>query len=113
MRAGRAIAQGRAQKRPPPTEPAAMPPRNPARRLLSAVLCLLPPVAHAYSAHDAIPGSRLEIFEQSRHFPHQDEPVRFASVLLEFLRTTEPAPFDRTDLRTRLAGRENPASSPA
>ena len=33
----------------PLTKPAAMPPRNPALRLLSAVLCLLPPIAHAYS----------------------------------------------------------------
>jgi hypothetical protein len=70
------------------------------------------PVAHAYSAHDAIPGSRLEIFEQSRHFPHQDEPVRFASVLLEFLRTSEPAPFDKSDLRARLTRRETPGVSP-
>ncbi len=70
------------------------------------------PVAHAYSAHDAIPGSRLEIFEQSRHFPHQDEPVRFADVMLDFLRTSEPAPIDKSDLRARLAGRENPGVSP-
>ncbi len=34
-----------------------------------------------------MPGSRLEIFEQSRHFPHQDEPVRFTKVLLDFLTT--------------------------
>lgn len=70
------------------------------------------PVAHAYSAHDAIPGSRLEIFEQSRHFPHQDEPVRFADVMLDFLNTSEPAPIDRSDLRARLAGRESPGVSP-
>jgi len=61
------------------------------------------PVSHAYAAHDAIPGSRLEIFEQSRHFPHQDEPVRFAEVLLDFLATTEPAVADRALLRERLA----------
>lgn len=70
------------------------------------------PVAHAYSAHDAIPGSRLEIFEQSRHFPHQDEPVRFADVMLDFLNTSEPAPIDKSDLRARLAGRESPGVSP-
>ena len=65
------------------------------------------PVAHAYSAHEAIPGSRLEIFEQSRHFPHQDEPMRFASVLLDFLRTSEPTSFDKADLRKRLARQES------
>lgn len=69
------------------------------------------PVAHAYSAHEAIPGSRLEIFEQSRHFPHQDEPVRFANLLLEFLRTSEPTSFDKADLRNRLARRDDPPRS--
>ncbi len=63
------------------------------------------PVSHAYSAHDAIPGSRLEIFEQSRHFVHRDEPRRFSEVLLDFLATTEPAVFDRAVLRHRLNSR--------
>jgi pimeloyl-ACP methyl ester carboxylesterase len=71
------------------------------------------PVSHGYGAHRAIPGSELEIFEQSRHFPHQDEPVRFAKVLLEFLRASAPTAFDKTDLRARLAGREYPPGSPA
>ena len=60
------------------------------------------PVAHAEAAHAAIPGSRLELFEQSRHFPHQDEPARFSRVLLDFLATTEPARLDRAELRDRL-----------
>ncbi|HEY5184638.1 MAG TPA: alpha/beta hydrolase [Actinomycetes bacterium] len=66
------------------------------------------PVGHAHAAHAAIPGSRLEIFEQSRHFPHQDEPVRFARVLLDFLRTTEPAALDRATVRDRLANASSP-----
>jgi pimeloyl-ACP methyl ester carboxylesterase len=61
------------------------------------------PVAHAHVAHLAIPGSRLEIFEQSGHFPHQDEPIRFARVLLDFLRTTQPTALDRGALRDLLA----------
>ena len=64
------------------------------------------PVAHAQTAYAAIPGSRLDIFEQSGHFPHQDEPARFAQVLLDFLETTEPADHDREHLRHRLAGGE-------
>jgi pimeloyl-ACP methyl ester carboxylesterase len=60
------------------------------------------PVAHAYDTHDAIPDSVLEVFEQSRHFPHMDEPTRFARVLLRFLESTEPAPIDRALLRDRL-----------
>ena len=61
------------------------------------------PVAHARSAHDEMPGSRLEIFEQSSHFAHQDEPARFAAVLLDFLATTTPVVVDRATLRARLA----------
>lgn len=61
------------------------------------------PVSHAYAAHDVIAGSRLEVFEQSRHFPHQDEPERFSRVLLEFLAGTEPAVVDRAALRDRLS----------
>ena len=61
------------------------------------------PVAHAHAAHAALPGSRLEIFEQSGHFPHQDEPARFAEVVLDFMQTTEAAALDRATLRNRLA----------
>ena len=64
------------------------------------------PVAHAHAAHDVMPGSRLEVFEQSRHFPHQDEPVRFAQVLLDFLGTTEPAVLDLATLRARIAQKQ-------
>lgn len=64
------------------------------------------PVSHGYAAHAAIPGSRLEIFEQSGHFPHQDEPVRFAHALSDFLHTTEAVALDRATLRDLLAKRE-------
>jgi pimeloyl-ACP methyl ester carboxylesterase len=59
------------------------------------------PVAHAYDAHEVIAGSELEIFEQSRHFPHMDEPARFSRVLLRFLSATQPAPVDRAAVRER------------
>ena len=42
----------------------------------------------------AIPGSVLEVFEQSEHFPHMDEPLRFTRVLRHFLESTEPASID-------------------
>jgi hypothetical protein len=63
------------------------------------------PVSHAYQAHAAIPGSVLEIFEQSQHFPHMDEPARFARALLQFLDSTEPLPIDRALLRDRMTRR--------
>ncbi len=48
------------------------------------------PVEHAHHAHEAIPGSRLEIFEGTGHFPHADQPRRFADLLRGFIDTTEP-----------------------
>jgi pimeloyl-ACP methyl ester carboxylesterase len=49
------------------------------------------PVEHAYAAHGAIPGSRLEIFERVGHYPHCEAPGRFVEVLTEFIETTVPA----------------------
>ena len=63
------------------------------------------PVAHAYAAHEAIPGSVLEIFEQSEHFPHMDEPDRFARALLSFLTTTQSIPIDPTLPPERMTAR--------
>lgn len=63
------------------------------------------PVRHAHEAQAAIPGSQLEIFEQSEHFPHMDEPTRFARVLRDFLTQTAPNPIDRDTMRARIAAR--------
>jgi pimeloyl-ACP methyl ester carboxylesterase len=60
------------------------------------------PVAHAVAAHEAMPGSLLEIFAASGHFPHMDDTVRFVEVLDEFLRTTESAQLDPESLRVSL-----------
>jgi pimeloyl-ACP methyl ester carboxylesterase len=49
------------------------------------------PVAHAHVAHEAIPGSRLVIFEDCGHFPHVEAPGRFNDALTDFIRSTEPA----------------------
>ncbi len=49
---------------------------------------LIIPVDHAVAAAEAIPSCRLVIFERSGHFPHADEPVRFAQTLAEFVGTT-------------------------
>ncbi len=64
------------------------------------------PAAHGEAAHAAMPGSRLEIFEASGHFPHMDEPERFVGVLRSFLRETAAARLDPSSLRaTLLTGR--------
>ncbi len=43
------------------------------------------PTWHATSAQQAIPGARVELFEGAGHFPHLDEPERFARVLSDFM----------------------------
>ncbi len=48
------------------------------------------PYSHALIAHAAMPGSRLETFENAGHFPHHAEPTRFLAVLRDFLATTSP-----------------------
>jgi pimeloyl-ACP methyl ester carboxylesterase len=65
------------------------------------------PVLHAYKAHEAIPNSRLEIMEGVGHYPHVEEPVRFAEILVDFLRTTQPSastPEELRDQRRRRTG---------
>jgi pimeloyl-ACP methyl ester carboxylesterase len=59
------------------------------------------PISHGHSTHDRVPGSRLETFSRSGHFPQLDEPERFIDVLLDFVDSTEPAALE-TDLWREL-----------
>ena len=52
------------------------------------------PVQHGRAAHELVPTSRLEVFENAGHFPHVDDPQRFLDVLLDFIDSTEPAKVD-------------------
>ena len=64
------------------------------------------PVSHGHSAHARVPSSRLEVFEDSGHFPQLDEPKRFVEVLSEFIATTEPKALEADrSTRRRLAKR--------
>jgi pimeloyl-ACP methyl ester carboxylesterase len=49
------------------------------------------PVAHGKAAHEAMPGSRFEIFAGAGHMPHDADPERFAALLTDFWESTEPA----------------------
>jgi pimeloyl-ACP methyl ester carboxylesterase len=60
------------------------------------------PVAHARSAHQSIPGSRLEIFPNAGHFPYRDDPRRFVNALTGFIESTAPAKVDERRWRQRL-----------
>ncbi|MEA2157168.1 MAG: hypothetical protein QOE11_3308 [Solirubrobacteraceae bacterium] len=60
------------------------------------------PVKHGYAAHEAMPGSRLEVFADAGHFAQLDEPVRFAGVLADFMEQTEPARIDEALMGQRL-----------
>ena len=43
------------------------------------------PAWHALSVQRALPDCRVELFEGAGHFPHLDDPDRFARVLREFI----------------------------
>jgi pimeloyl-ACP methyl ester carboxylesterase len=60
------------------------------------------PVRHGLRAHEEMPGSRFELFEGARHFPHRDDPRRFANVLADFVATTVPATLAPETIRRRL-----------
>ena len=44
------------------------------------------PARHATTAHEVISDSRVVLFEGAGHFPHLDQPERFAQLLSDFIR---------------------------
>jgi pimeloyl-ACP methyl ester carboxylesterase len=62
------------------------------------------PVGHAYRAASLMPGSRLEIFDGSGHFPHCDEPVRFVDLLTAFCASTAPGEMSAATIGAKLVG---------
>ena len=49
-----------------------------------------------------MPGSLLEIFNGSGHFPFHDDPDRFVEIVERFIDSTEPATYDQDLLRGLL-----------
>ena len=70
---------------------------------------LVIPVSHASNASALAPTARVEIIPNAGHFPHRDHPERFAKIVRDFIRTTEPAHYDRERWRDLL---EEGASRP-
>lgn len=60
------------------------------------------PVNHGEKAHEAIAGSRLEVFEGVGHLPQLEAPERFIAVLERFIAENEPARFDPAQWSGRL-----------
>ncbi|NEK84222.1 alpha/beta fold hydrolase [Blastococcus saxobsidens] len=61
------------------------------------------PAQHARTVGELVPSARVEVFQESGHWPHLDEPDRFCDVLLDFVTTTEPAAHDLDSWRRLLA----------
>jgi pimeloyl-ACP methyl ester carboxylesterase len=64
------------------------------------------PVEHAQPAHEGMPGSTLELFDEAGHFPHLDDPLRFARTLETFLHETSPARLDTSTMRELVLERD-------
>jgi pimeloyl-ACP methyl ester carboxylesterase len=48
------------------------------------------PSGHGRAAADLIPGSRFELIPGAGHYPHEDSPDLFASLVAQFMATTQP-----------------------
>ena len=55
------------------------------------------PLAHGREAHRLAPGSRFEVLPRAAHFPNLEDPEGLATVLRDFLETTDPARIDDAD----------------
>src|SRR5882757_1307196 len=70
------------------------------------------PAAHGREAIAGLPDGRFELFELAGHFPHCDEPVRFADLLLDFLDSTRPADLDADVVAARIAAHRGAEADP-
>ena len=65
------------------------------------------PLRHGLDAHAAMPGSRLEVFPGTGHFPHCGDPARFARVLAGFVGETQPSVVSAQRRRELLVTRKS------
>ena len=70
------------------------------------------PVSHANNAARLAPRARVEVIPNAGHFPHKDHPQRFAKIVHEFIRTTQPATYSRARFRNLLrSGKATPRTA--
>jgi pimeloyl-ACP methyl ester carboxylesterase len=60
------------------------------------------PVRHAAHAAALAPDARVEVIPNAGHFPHKDHPQRFAKIVHDFVRSTEPATYSRARFRALI-----------
>jgi pimeloyl-ACP methyl ester carboxylesterase len=63
------------------------------------------PRHHGEIAHEAMPGSRLELVDGAGHFPQVTHPIRVARLLADFIDETEPAAIEAEDMRELVVSR--------
>ena len=66
------------------------------------------PVEHGAAAHEAMPGSRFEVFPGAGHMPHDADPERFAALLTEFCDETDAAQLAADHWRPLMDGKTAP-----
>jgi pimeloyl-ACP methyl ester carboxylesterase len=60
------------------------------------------PARHGEAAHEAMPGSRLELLPEAGHFPQLDDPYHLAAILSDFMESTQPAEVNVQRMRELL-----------
>jgi pimeloyl-ACP methyl ester carboxylesterase len=68
------------------------------------------PIQHTVSAHHLLPSSRLEVFDGAGHFPHTEQPTRFADLLAQFVTSTSASHSDLQSLSRRLQSADHVVS---
>ena len=70
------------------------------------------PVRHASNVAALAPHARVEVIPDAGHFPHKDHPQRFAKIVHEFIRSTQPAAHSRARFRRLLKTGQTASVSP-
>ena len=70
------------------------------------------PVSHARMAHEAMPDSQLEIFENSGHMPFHDHPDRFVEIIERFIDATTPAEHNQDLLGSLMRNGDGQDTTP-
>ncbi len=60
------------------------------------------PVEHTSIISELAPDARIQVFENSGHFPHKDHPEAFVAFLASFIEETRPAVYRRANIRRLL-----------